>query len=261
MGDSHHEIVPFIHKAYNISSEHKLTEGESEEKRDRDIAPTTVRKWRRHFLYLIVPALIFSNLFTVVKWREAYSNACIRPQLTYSPTKSITTYERKTLWRDIDNNVFTGSPRPEFDKAWHELLSPMVIRITNDELKTLHKPSLALLDGSGFIAETAAYHELHCIKRLRRHLFVENYYPNMTEAEEDRENRHVDHCLEYLREAAMCRGDPTLVPFHWEEGKPFSSQESVHECINWESFANWAESRKIDASQYSKLSDDVVYPI
>jgi hypothetical protein len=59
----------------------------------------------------------------------------------------------------------------------------------------------------------------------------------------------------------MCRGDPTIVPFHWEEGKPFSSQESDHECINWDAYASWAESRKIDASDYSKLTRDVVYPI
>jgi hypothetical protein len=39
----------------------------------------------------------------------------------------------------------------------------MVIRITNEELKAINKPSIAFIDGSGFIAETAAYHELHCI--------------------------------------------------------------------------------------------------
>jgi muconolactone delta-isomerase len=40
-----------------------------------------------------------------------------------APSKMITSYEKKTLWRDIGHNVFTGLPRPEFDQAWHQLLS------------------------------------------------------------------------------------------------------------------------------------------
>jgi hypothetical protein len=40
-----------------------------------------------------------------------------------APSRMITSYEKKTLWRDIEQNVFTGLPRAEFDQAWHELLS------------------------------------------------------------------------------------------------------------------------------------------
>ncbi|MCJ1246597.1 hypothetical protein MMC30_003806 [Trapelia coarctata] len=211
-------------------------------------------------LIVLSLCLVSSNLYTFLQWKAAARIGCIRPLLSYSPAKAAIEYEKRTLWRFIVNNVFTGEPREEFDNAWHDLLSPMVIRITKDELRDLGEKSIGLVDGSGFIAEMAAFHELHCIKRIRRHLYLDHYYPNLTESEQLRESKHIDHCLEYWREAAMCRGDSSLATFSWFEGKPFSNQYSSHECINWGKFAAWAESRKVNASDYSLLTQEVGGP-
>jgi hypothetical protein len=72
--------------------------------------------------------------------------------------------------------------------------------------------SIALKDGSGYIAEMTVFHELHCIvrsfhysplclgkglrltkpqKRIRRHLHLDYYYTNMTEDEQNRETDHM----------------------------------------------------------------------
>jgi Mycotoxin biosynthesis protein UstYa len=39
----------------------------------------------------------------------------------------------------------------------------------------------------------------------------------MTEDEKQREGPHIDHCLEYWREAAMCRADMALSTFYWNK--------------------------------------------
>ena len=39
----------------------------------------------------------------------------------------------------------------------------MTTKISRNELEKTGKSSIALADGSGFIAELAVYHELHCI--------------------------------------------------------------------------------------------------
>jgi hypothetical protein len=88
---------------------------------------------------------------------------------------------------------------------------------------------------------------------MRRHFHLDRYYPNMTDDEWNREQIHVDHCLEYWREAAMCRGDTTLSTFRWEEGLPFSRVYSDHECVNWASLDKWARSRMVDMSNYDML--------
>ena len=39
----------------------------------------------------------------------------------------------------------------------------MTIKISQQDLDMINETSIALRDGSGFIAELAVYHELHCI--------------------------------------------------------------------------------------------------
>ena len=47
------------------------------------------------------------------------------------------------------------------------LATAMVTRVSSDELKAIGHGSIALVDGSGYIAEMAVYHELHCIVSVR----------------------------------------------------------------------------------------------
>ncbi|KAI1264670.1 hypothetical protein F5Y18DRAFT_389748 [Xylariaceae sp. FL1019] len=197
----------------------------------------------------LVLLLAVSNGFWAIHSRSEKGDNCLRPKLVYSPATESISYEKVELWRSIENNnVYTGRPRPEMDTAWAELIKPITVKISREELSRLGETSIALKDGTGYIAEMAVYHELHCIKRIRHHLHMAYYYHNMTEDQKAREEDHMDHCLEYWREAAMCRGDPTLATFQWYEGRPFSKVHSVHECVNWESLRQWAEKRMVDTS-------------
>lgn len=101
-------------------------------------------------------------------------------------------YHRQRLKRPLDDNPFTGDPRPERDAAYSHILEPMTVRITNDEYEKydLGTSTLKLADGSGYIGEMSLYHELHCIKRIRQHLNLELYYPNLTGNDLWRENVH-----------------------------------------------------------------------
>ena len=65
-----------------------------------------------------------------------------------------------------------------------------------------------------------------------------------------------DHCLEYFREAAMCRGDPSITTFGWRDGKPTAHVDSDHECVNWARLSSWAESRSIDMYDASILEKE-----
>lgn len=91
----------------------------------------------------------------------------------------------------------------------------MAIKISSEELAKLGEPSIPMADGSGYLAETAVFHELHCIvrtskstgfifkdaeltkkKRIRRHLHLDHYYGNQTSDPDfmDRERRHMGEC-------------------------------------------------------------------
>jgi len=79
----------------------------------------------------------------------------------------------------------------------------------------------------------AHYHQLHCIRSLRNYFL--NVH-NMTKAAFG----HVDHCLIYLRELALCNIDLTLEPpshkqldTHGEIKLAVTGVGVTHRCKDW----------------------------
>jgi hypothetical protein len=74
-----------------------------------------------------------------------------------------------------------------------KIVIAMAIRVSPEELARFNEgdSSLSFKDGSGYIAEMTVYHELHCIKRLRRHFHLDRYYPNRTEYDMFLEEQHI----------------------------------------------------------------------
>ncbi|PHH90570.1 hypothetical protein CDD83_3257 [Cordyceps sp. RAO-2017] len=215
---------------------------------DEEQASTGPRRAVADRRTLLIAALVLCNLasLALLCFRSGAAD-CVRPRLITTPALEAIRYERKTLWRSIVNNSFTGEPRPELDAAWARLLEPITVKISAAELAAHGGDSIAFRDGSGFLAEPAVYHELHCIKRIRQHLHPAYYHPSgLSPLEQRLEGPHIDHCLEYLREAAMCRGDTALALFRWGKGKPYSTVESTHECVDWDRLDGWARGRAVD---------------
>lgn len=213
---------------------------------------TSPKSWINHFNPLTI-VLLLTNLIFIFLWLDksisSTSQGCIRPQLSFSTAQASNaiTYVRKRLWRSLENNPFTGSPRPEFDEAWKHIIEPLTTLILPSEYSSddLGASTIALADGSGYIGELSVYHELHCIKRIRHWLSPEVYHVNISAYDHRLEAIHIDHCLEYWREAAMCRADSTLATFFWRDGVPTSRVYADHECVDWNVFDKWARSRML----------------
>ncbi|KAK3688837.1 hypothetical protein B0T22DRAFT_162549 [Podospora appendiculata] len=223
-------------------------------------------RWRYHLAAIAL--LLLSNVVFAGLWFKTWMSHqahqepsnCARTRLTYSPADSVIRYEKKRLWRDIEGpNPFIGQPRPELDQAWREIIAPITIKVSGDELARFSEgdSSIAFKDGSGYLAEMGVYHELHCIKRVRRYLHLEHYYPNMTDADRVIEDLHIEHCLEYWRQSVMCRGDTTLGTFFWRaDGMATSHVYTDNECVDWHALDTWARKRMVDTADYSQFVKD-----
>ncbi len=57
-----------------------------------------------------------------------------------------------------------------------------------------------------------------------------------------------DHCIENLRQNIMCKGDVSLLTFEWmpKERAPKPNFDIEHDCVNWDTLDNWAESQRFD---------------
>ncbi|KAH4350602.1 hypothetical protein HBH98_051100 [Parastagonospora nodorum] len=250
-GDVAHEEAPFL-----VDHE-KRSEMSAGDARTR---PSLAGRHRLSSFNIVLLILLF--LSNVAWWASLNHRgaqepitSCVRPQLVWSPGTAAIEYDRVVLNRSIESeNVFAGKRTKAMDEAWAELIKPMAIKISKKEIERLGETSISFRDGSGYLAEMAVFHELHCVKHLREHLTMD--FRNMTEFELDFERGHIDHCLEYFREAAMCRGDPTLAFFTWDAGIPKSKRDTTNECVKWDKLRAFAESRMVDVSDYSILNQD-----
>jgi hypothetical protein len=56
-----------------------------------------------------------------------------------------------------------------------------------------------------------------------------------------------EHCIDFLRQSAMCHGDIGLVTYSWHADQlmPVANATS-HQCVNWNTLSSWMHDRAID---------------
>ncbi|KAG9238954.1 hypothetical protein BJ875DRAFT_449515 [Amylocarpus encephaloides] len=127
------------------------------------------------------------------------------------------------------------------------------MRITQSEMSLFNSSSVRMADGSGdHLAKMGFYHELHCLYKLKTHLYPSHYYPNATPAFMEEELEHLEHCIEWIRTAAVCRGDTTLTLFEWAgkdgEERLETKYPVPHMCYREDELLGWSrrEKRMVD---------------
>ncbi|MCJ1233296.1 hypothetical protein MMC14_001251 [Varicellaria rhodocarpa] len=180
---------------------------------------------------------------------RSYKPTCHSHNVSYSPAKSAVQFaEQKDLTPNHDTyGAYSGAPNPNQTRAWEELLSPVMIRASSEEMALageLSDTSVELFSG-GFLASLGVYHDLHCLRRIRFYIYKDLYYPNITSQQQSYEEMHVEHCLEKLRISAMCTGDVGLYTFAWkpDRPRPITKSSAARNCVNWDTLESWAKSR------------------
>jgi hypothetical protein len=201
-------------------------------------------------LILLYTAISLAAIRTFTKGHPAIS--------AIEPVPSATTELRPHMYMNLNHNPFAGPPRgnPDIDETWRELLKNINIRVSKDELESTGQTSVDLPENGGYLAWFGAYHELHCLKFVRQWVYRDHYFPNITQSEHGVLEMHTDHCIEYLRQSAMCHADTSLTVFRWDEhrDKPvMKSKRAPHMCRDWEAVEEVARQRSIGTSEFKGL--------
>ncbi|PMD49051.1 hypothetical protein L207DRAFT_627675 [Hyaloscypha variabilis F] len=142
---------------------------------------------------------------------------------------------------------YIGAPSREIDEAWLDLTKATEIWVTGDEAKSVENRTIQ--SEHGWLVSLDTYHSLHCVNLARRGFDWDYYYGDKPGQERitSLTRDHIYHCLEHLRQAAMCHGDLTPMRFQWMEHNEKTSipiWTEPHTCRNWEKIRTWAEARK-----------------
>ncbi|KAF1734601.1 hypothetical protein CRV24_006143 [Beauveria bassiana] len=176
----------------------------------------------------------------------------------YSPALEAIHWEPKLFENEIEKaSLFKGPPRPELDEAWNKLLAPTAIRVNKRVLDKINRTSVPLEDGSGYMVSLDVYHQLHCLRYVKRYLHRDYY--NMTEKNL---GQHIDHCLDSLRQYVMCNADVVLQTFDWLPNfhRPWPNFRIVHECANWDAIQDWATEHSFDGFDEKLLKHPNFHP-
>jgi hypothetical protein len=87
-----------------------------------------------------------------------------------------------------------------------------------------------------YMTSLAVFHQLHCLNSIRLAL-----WNSTTDKPSDTKMRHLDHCVDMLRQAVMCGAD--VSPFIWardpRDGRAKGISTVVHTCRDFEAIRKW----------------------
>lgn len=144
----------------------------------------------------------------------------------------------------FEKTLFASSSTPEADEAWGNDLTPPgdgFVLIPNPKDYSL-PPGQPTEEGEGEIYDISVFHQLHCLNHVRTFLFTlkAGMDNNNTRAVYDtmlaKQEAHVYHCFDYIRQALMCHADLTV---EWPRTEANGERFAVdgwgisHQCVKW----------------------------
>ncbi|KAM3444987.1 hypothetical protein NHJ13734_000856 [Beauveria thailandica] len=258
--------VPLDDEDERDSSQGLLEKGS--EGRPPQTAPKSL--WRDATFLLFHGALLALYLLVLGLVAAGKGPSCAgAPGVPYSPAAKVLEWKdtKFTLEDHIqDLSIYSGAPSPELDKAWHDLLNSQNVRIEAEYFKHhgREKIGVAVPGSDDYIGTLNVFHELHCIKRLHQFMYTDYYFPDFTKHQLDMNRLHNEHCLDFLRQSAMCHGDVGLITYIWRQDSRLPVVNSTsHQCVNWDRLYGWSQDRAVDMLKPGWLvhpTKGVVYP-
>ncbi|KAF1963933.1 hypothetical protein BU23DRAFT_72452 [Bimuria novae-zelandiae CBS 107.79] len=209
------------------------------------------RRHRWAFLFHIVLFLVNTGV-TILFLARIYGQDTINT-LSFTGQRLAVRPQRFMMTED---SPYAGPPSERVDEAWKKLLHHINIRVSHGEMQSTNQTSVPLADGNGFLAWMDVSHQLHCVKYLRQWIYRQHYHPDVGLDEEPHWLLHIDHCLDLIRQALMCRADTSIMTFNWvaNRSEPMLKLDSPeHVCIDWEDLMRKVQDRRIDNAAMAQL--------
>ncbi|KAK2591373.1 hypothetical protein QQS21_010933 [Conoideocrella luteorostrata] len=133
---------------------------------------------------------------------------------------------------DIDGSNVTAIWGDIYPSAWIAVPDPSRVGFGGgvNLLRDAQDPGVWDAKTEGF--SVAVMHQLHCIAVVKHSFMV---YRRNEMGNHDVKIEHIDHCVEYLRQAIICHGDLTLErPETQTYPQGTTGWGNVHQCRDWD---------------------------
>lgn len=196
-----------------------------------------------------------------------------RTTSAYSPI--LDRFEFQKITTQINGSLYDGHPPSLLrdpgkagDGEWFRIgtgIFPIVVS-SGEILKLGKDPDLAVKIpeehgyGSGaFIAQTDAFHRLHCVDMLRRDIIHpwDQCVPNQKHSSDVQHWAHIGHCLDFLAQAISCTALTDLILFNWVDGwdQPFPDFGTKKVCEEFDALLSWVNNNSIPHEVFQAMKE------
>ncbi|CAG8953112.1 hypothetical protein HYFRA_00003309 [Hymenoscyphus fraxineus] len=83
----------------------------------------------------------------------------------------------------------------------------------------------------------------------------------MTEHDRQHLEVHIDHCIDWLRNAAMCHADTSaLAVFKWDKGEHpmLNTHRVMHKCVDWDTMMGSHRDRLVSHDEVARMRNPLL---
>ncbi|KAF7886837.1 uncharacterized protein EAF02_003484 [Botrytis sinoallii] len=170
-----------------------------------------------------------------------------------------------------NESIYRQPPSPEVDAAWARIETQDPIPISREDLINQGKnpdlyakfPESFGFGPDAFIGRIDVFHQIHCLNRLRMHLYwsVEYYYPN--EQMGKYHQLHASHCVYALLQNLMCQGNVDTYGHYWVDMQENAVPDFNinHKCRDFEVILEYHDKIAVPLEKFGALRRPVDEPV
>jgi len=228
-----------------------------------------------YILVIVLQAILNVYLFGRSWYQHVPLNRCSPVDhgsplnVVYSPAQEAIEYKlvKFSFGFGDDISPYQGPPSPEIDAAWSALYPYPAAAVPKSEAaKMANRTSPIPGDESNYMVIPEVFHTLHCLNTIRKALHPEYY--NFTGTELNRllfREKHMDHCIDTIRQTLMCSGDVTPLVWDWDPVRKMTlgRTDTLHECRDFSKLQEWAVEHRMEGTfdESVHLPNDLNIPI
>lgn len=230
---------------------------------DRPLALRQTSSSKCHLISWILQAILFFASL-VLFYRSSYISdsqhqRCVDKHAVWSPAISVINdkYQTRQFNGTFDNHSpYKGPPSPQVDAIWEDMTDVGIMSVTDEDMDKIghSKDSVRLPpeSGGGFMGSLEVNHQLHCVYILwqatHQDYYLKKGAPPWVDSAPTRQ-KHLDHCVDMLRQKLMCDADVGVFNYNWVKGRsrPYPNFNTMHKCRNFDDVLTWAKSHQAKA--------------
>ncbi|KAK6609811.1 hypothetical protein H4I95_02870 [Botrytis cinerea] len=163
------------------------------------------------------------------------------------------------------------TPSPEVDAAWARIETQNPIPLSRQDLVNQGKdpdmyakfPESFGFGPDAFIGRIDVFHQIHCLNRLRMHLYwnVAYYYPD--EQMGKYHQLHASHCVYALLQNLMCQGNVDTYGHYWVDMQENAVPDFNinHKCRDFEAILEYHDEIAVPLEKFGALRRPLNEPV